>query len=151
MQYLAIGLGIDRHFFDSWFNKDSVSSCKFLHYEPRTEQKEEWKLDDHTKLFTTPPHTDSGFLTLLSTFHYPGLEVETTDPTTGVREYKKVKVEPETLVVNIGEMFSRILGYKLKATMHRVSDIGRRRYAVPYFFEPAFDTEIPMGLDQVVP
>ena len=88
--------------------------------------------------FTTPIHTDSGFLTLLSTFSYPGLQVDIGD---GV--YKSVRPVPQTLVVNLGDMLSRITNFKLKATKHRVLDIGVERYSSPYFFEPYYNARIP--------
>lgn len=40
-------------------------------------------------------------------------------------------------------MLSRITNYKLKATKHRVLDIGVERYSSPYFFEPYYQARIP--------
>jgi len=77
-------------------------------------------------------------LTLLSTFNYPGLQVEVSD---GV--YKSVRPVPNTLVVNLGDMLSRITNYKLKATKHRVLDIGVERFSSPFFFEPHYAARIP--------
>ena len=58
---------------------------------------------------------------------------------------------PNTLVVNLGDMLSRITDYKLKATKHRVLDIGVERYSSPYFFEPHYAARIPSKLgDQTV-
>lgn len=51
---------------------------------------------------TTPEHTDSGFITLLTTFGYPGLQV----PVDGV--YKFVKPEKNNIVVNLGDILERI-------------------------------------------
>jgi len=87
---------------------------------------------------TTPEHTDSGFLTLLSTFNYPGLQVDI-----GGGVYKSIKPRPNVLVVNIGNMLSRITNNELKATWHRVLDIGVDRYSSPFFFEPKYTAEIP--------
>ena len=75
----AIGLGKDESYFDSWFQDECSSVFRAIHYEPRegnfNEQKEEIHLSaEHFKL-VTPEHTDSGFITLLSTFMYPGLQV----------------------------------------------------------------------------
>ena len=50
---------------------------------------------------------------------------------------------PQTLVVNLGDMLSRITNFKLKATKHRVLDIGVERYSSPYFFEPYYNARIP--------
>lgn len=82
--------------------------------------------------YTTPIHTDSGFLTFLSTFGYSGLEVEID----GI--YKPIRPIKNSIVVNLGDMLSRITNYKLKATKHRVLDIGIDRYSSPFFFEPHY-------------
>jgi isopenicillin N synthase-like dioxygenase len=61
---------------------------------------------------TSPPHTDSGFITILTTFGYPGLQVLIDG------EYKSIKPEKNHLVVNLGETFKHITNHKLKATYH---------------------------------
>jgi isopenicillin N synthase-like dioxygenase len=57
--------------------------------------------------------------------------------------YRSVRPVPQTLVVNLGDMLSRITNYKLKATKHRVLDIGVERFSSPYFFEPYYNARIP--------
>jgi len=47
------------------------------------------------------------------------------------------------LVVNLGDMLSRITNYTLKATYHRVLDIGVERFSSPFFLEPHFSAGIP--------
>lgn len=95
------------------------------------------QLKEEDLKFTTPIHTDSGFLTLLSTFNYPGLQVKIGE------EYKSIRPMPNAIVVNLGDMISRITNYKLKATLHRVLDIGVDRYSSPFFFEPHYAASIP--------
>lgn len=53
-----------------------------------------------------------------------------------------------TLVVNLGDMLSRITNYRLKATKHRVLDIGVERFSSPYFFEPNYTAKIPKQLSE---
>jgi isopenicillin N synthase-like dioxygenase len=60
--------------------------------------------------------------------------------------YKSVRPVTNMLVVNLGDMFSRITNYTLKATLHRVLDIGVERFSSPFFFEPHYTTEIPTVL-----
>jgi isopenicillin N synthase-like dioxygenase len=96
------------------------------------------KLPPDELRLTTPIHTDSGFLTFLSTFGYPGLQVDV-----GEGVYKSVRPVPNTMVVNLGDMLSRTTGYRLKATKHRVLDIGVERYSSPFFFEPRYAASIP--------
>ena len=43
-------------------------------------------------------------------------------------------------------MLSRITNGKLKATKHRVLDIGVERYSSPYFFEPHYGAQIPKSI-----
>ena len=88
----------------------------------------------------TPEHSDTGFITILSTFMYPGLQVEMDG------KYRSVKPEKNHLVVNLGTIFARITKYRLKATKHRVLDIGRERYSCPFFLEPKFDILIPADI-----
>lgn len=43
-------------------------------------------------------------------------------------------------------MLSRITNFKLKATRHRVLDIGDERYSSPFFFEPNYNARIPSSI-----
>lgn len=58
-------------------------------------------------------------------------------------EYRSIKPEPGCIVVNLGDTFSRITNFKLKATMHRVLDIGKERFSSPFFFDPKYNAVIP--------
>ena len=82
-------------------------------------------------------HSDSTILTLLETFHYAGLEVLSENGT-----WLAVKPRPGTLVVNIGDMLAQFTGGRLKATKHRVVDLGKDRYSVPFFLEPSYHADI---------
>ncbi len=74
MSHIAEGLGKPKDFFDGWFMNDTCSTLRIIHYLPRsTHMVEQDKLSSDDLKFTTPIHTDSGFLTLLSTFSYHGL------------------------------------------------------------------------------
>jgi len=45
-------------------------------------------------------------------------------------------------------MLSRITNFKLKATKHRVRDIGVERFSSPFFFEPNYSARIPRQLGE---
>jgi len=77
LEYMAIGLGKDRYFFHEWFEHDSLSTFRAIHILPRSVGivDSSGLAPDVAKL-TTPEHADGGFITLLSTFGYPGLQVE---------------------------------------------------------------------------
>ena len=61
-------------------------------------------------------------------------------------KYRSVRPEKNNLVVNIGTLLSKITNYRLKATMHRVLDIGRERYSSPFFMDPKFSAQIAENL-----
>lgn len=107
MSHIAEGLGKPADYFDSWFRNDTCSTLRIIHYLPRSSHLvDQERLSAEELKFTTPIHTDSGFLTLLSTFNYHGLQVDIGD---GV--YKSVRPVAKTLVINLGDMLSRITNY----------------------------------------
>lgn len=89
---------------------------------------------------TIAQHTDTGFVTLLATLGYPGLQIYKDS------RFQSVKPMPGAFVINIGDMLSRITNYKLKSTLHRVIDIGEDRYSSPFFFEPHYAAKIPSSI-----
>ena len=140
-EMIAIGLGKDRHFFREWFEKDSMSTLRSVHLLPRSSNiVDSSKLDRETFKLTTPEHADSGFITLLSTLGYPGLQVNING------EFKSVKPIYNQMVVNLGGILERITNYQLKATLHRVLDIGIERFSCPFLATPSYLTEIPSNL-----
>ena len=129
----ALGLGMDEHMFDDRFAPKSVSTLRIMHYPTyKSATTEHSSRQDLT--FTCEEHTDSGFLTLLITFSYPGLEILREDG-----QWMGVAPRPGSLVVNIGNLLSRLTGGRFKSTYHRVRDTGIERYSVPFFFSPRFD------------
>ena len=131
----AIGLGKRVDYFDAWFKDECASMLRGIHYKPR-------KFDEKSPLsavereLVTPEHADSGFITLLSTFMYPGLEVEING------RYEAIKPEPNAIVVNVGLTLEAISDYRIKATYHRVRDIGKERYSSPFFMDPKFSARV---------
>jgi len=88
----------------------------------------------------TPEHSDSGFITILSTFGYNGLQVQIDG------EYRDIKPIKDSLIVNIGDILSKISNRRIKATLHRVWDIGVERFSCPFFMEPRADAKIGVGI-----
>ena len=141
LEYMAIGLGLDRFVFEPWFLNDSLSTQRAIHILPRSAGiVNSSKLSEEHRKLTTPEHCDSGFITLLSTLGYPGLQVEIDG------EFKSVRPVYNQLVVNLGDTFSRITNFTLKATKHRVLDIGIERFSSPFFLEPKHSARIPRNL-----
>ena len=131
LRLTAMGLGLDEHVFDDRFLPKSVSSLRIMHYPT---YKGTTISSSHDLNFTCEEHTDTAFVTLLVTFSYPGLEILRED-----EEWVGVAPRPGSLVVNIGDLLSRLTGGRYKSTYHRVRDTGIERYSVPFFFEPRFD------------
>ena len=88
----ALGLGKPLNYFDPWFKDECTSTCRTIHYISREEEgadPAEYKL-------VTPEHPDSGFITLLTTFMFSGLEVLIDG------EYKPIKPIKNAIIVNLG-------------------------------------------------
>ncbi|CAG0884325.1 unnamed protein product [Darwinula stevensoni] len=114
----------------------SISVLRLLRY-PRRDEPACPAAVDGDYVLQCSEHTDSGFLTLLSTFHYGGLQIG--------REgegWLDVPPRPDALVANIGDMLGRFSGGRFKATVHRVVDCGEDRYSVPFFFDPSWDAPV---------
>lgn len=73
---------------------------------------------------STPAHQDSGFLTLLQTFGFSGLELQLDDV------WYSVPCPKGMLVVNVGEQLAAMSNNRFKATIHRVLDIGQDRLKI---------------------
>lgn len=129
---IALGLGKPKNYFDAWFTTECGSVFRSLHYFPDDQKA----LDAGNLKLTAPEHRDSGFVTLLSTFMYSGLQVEYKG------KYRDIKGVKNAFVVNIGATLQRISNNRIKATMHRVKDIGIERYSCPFFFDPKFSARI---------
>jgi isopenicillin N synthase-like dioxygenase len=45
--------------------------------------------------------------------------------------------------VNIGDTLEALSGNQIKATKHRVMDIGIERFSSPFFFDPKYSARVP--------
>ena len=141
LRLTAMGLGLDEHVFDDRFVPKSVSSLRIMHYPTYCKEAE-----SSSKLtFTCEEHIDTVFVTLLVTFSYPGLEILRGDGT-----WMGVAPRPGSLVVNIGDLMSRVTKGRFKATYHRVRDTGGDRYSVPFFFEARSDAKFEFPDSSIV-
>ena len=134
LRLLSIGCGLPENTFDSRFHPKSISSLRIMHYPTYGETE--------TPTFTCEEHIDAVFVTLLVTFSYEGLEIQKEDNT-----WVSVAPRAGSLIVNIGELLSRLTSGRYKATRHRVRDIKRDRYSSPFFFEARFDAEFELPLE----
>jgi isopenicillin N synthase-like dioxygenase len=141
LRHISDGFGLESNFFDKWYERDTLSTFSVNHYCPRDRgitQNDQVKAEQY--YVTIAQHTDSGFVTLLSTLGYPGLQIFKDDV------WRSIKPVPNAFVINIGDMLSRLTNYILKATLHRVIDIGSDRFSSPFFFEPFYMAKIPSSI-----
>lgn len=137
LRLAALGLGIEESSFDEIFADRPCTTFRLMHYPPWNGEPPKSAYTEDGKIVITPAHTDTNFLTLLTRFNYGGLEVQDQSGA-----WVEVDPRPGSLVMNIGDTFSRMMGGRFKATRHRVIDIKQDRYAVPFFFTPSYDGDI---------
>ena len=136
---LAVALGKSGDYFEGYM-KGSLSTLRLLHYPAVAASLS--KQTRRQELCCTP-HTDSGILTLLHQDATGGLEVLGMDD-----EWIPAPCVPDSIVVNIGDLMSRVSGGKFKATVHRVrSSPGKERFSVPFFFEPGAECVVKSAVD----
>ncbi|KAK6187717.1 hypothetical protein SNE40_005679 [Patella caerulea] len=138
---LCIGCGLKEDFLDSTFFPDSLSTLRLLHYPVRTEPAPDVARHGNVTVCCSE-HSDSGFITLLSTFNFPGLQIKLESG-----EWIDVPSRPNSLVMNIGDMLSKMTNGNLKATRHRVLEPLDERFSVPFFFEPNYAADVGYVLD----
>lgn len=113
-------------------------TLRFLHYPPQ---------HSGDAVAGAGAHTDYGSITLLWQDGNPGLEVSAADGT-----WMPVTADPDTVVVNIGDLLERWSNGLFRSTLHRVRPRHpqRSRYAIAFFSDPD-DTVLVAPLAGCVP
>jgi isopenicillin N synthase-like dioxygenase len=125
---LAIALGLPRDWFAPHFQKPTTF-LRLLHYPPHAQ-------DAADDAFGSAPHTDYGFITLLTQDRQGGLEVRRKDGT-----WLAAPPLNGTWVVNVADMLARWTNGRWQSTPHRVKNLsGGDRYSCPYFFDMSMDS-----------
>lgn len=106
-----------------------ISQLRLLHYVRASEET------DHDTV-NMGAHTDYECLTLLHTRN-AGLQVLAQDD-----RWIDVPVDHSVYVVNIGDMLEAWSNGLLRSTPHRVLNLSRERFSMPYFVAANHDTEI---------
>ncbi|OTB13882.1 hypothetical protein K445DRAFT_63899 [Daldinia sp. EC12] len=131
---LALSLGLDEYYFDTFANSpDSISMCR-IHRYPRGTAKSA----EHSR--GTGAHTDFGAMTLLLQDNIGGLEVFHRPTST----WHPVPYVEDAYIVNIGDMMERWTNGRYMSTMHRVITPASNndRYSVVLFNEGVLDQVI---------
>ncbi|KAI0166353.1 thymine dioxygenase [Xylariaceae sp. FL1272] len=139
MRAIALGLGIDEHWFDNYTDIGD-NTLRLLHY-PEVKKS----------VFTINPgqvragaHSDYGSITLLFQDSRGGLQVQS--PTGAFIDATPIE---DTCVVNAGDLLARWSNDSIKSTIHRVveppsgdGDVYPARYSIAYFCNPNFKSHI---------
>jgi isopenicillin N synthase-like dioxygenase len=133
LRALALYLKLDEYYFDE-FIKNGNSILRPIHYPPIT--------DEPKNAVRAAAHGDINLITLLMGAHGRGLQVKNHKG-----EWVDAIARPDELMINVGDMLSRLTNDRLKSTIHQVvnppqSEWGKSRYSIPFFMHPV--SEMPL-------
>ncbi len=127
LRALALHLDLEETYFDSYiWNGNSI--LRPIHYPPITEEPK--------NAVRAAAHGDINLITLLMGAHGKGLQVKNHKG-----EWIDAIARPDQLMINVGDMLSRLTNNKLRSTIHRVVNPprelwGSSRYSIPFFMHP---------------
>lgn len=127
LRALALHLGLDEFYFDQYAGEGN-SILRPIHYPPITSEPD--------NAVRAAAHGDINLITLLMGAQGKGLQVMNHDG-----EWIDAIAEPDELMINVGDMLSRLTNNKLKSTIHQVVNPpremwGTSRYSIPFFMHP---------------
>ncbi len=134
LRALALHLDLDENYFDEWI-KNGNSILRPIHYPPITNEPK--------NAVRAAAHGDINLITLLMGAHGKGLQVKNHHG-----EWVDAIARPDQLMINVGDMLSRLSNNKLKSTIHQVVNPprelwGTSRYSIPFFMHPI--SEMPLN------
>tara|TARA_A100001011_G_scaffold162951_2_gene171513 strand:+ start:11272 stop:12222 length:951 start_codon:yes stop_codon:yes gene_type:complete len=127
LQALAIYLKLDQQYFDEFVDGGN-SILRAIHYPPIKEAPKEAE--------RAAAHGDINLITLLIGAQGSGLQVLNRQ-----NQWIDAIAKPDELMINIGDMLSRLTNNLLPSTIHRVVNPpketwGNSRYSLPFFMHP---------------
>ncbi|MBO9667193.1 MAG: isopenicillin N synthase family oxygenase [Bdellovibrio sp.] len=127
LEALTMPLEVDKDFF-ARMTKDGNSILRLLHYPPIPEGVD-------PRCVRAAAHEDINFITILPAATASGLQLKDRDGT-----WLDIESEPDTLIVDVGDMLARLTNDVLPSTTHRVINPqdGKNgsRYSMPFFMHP---------------
>ncbi len=151
LRALALHMDLEENYFDE-FIKNGNSILRPIHYPPITEEPK--------NAVRAAAHGDINLITLLMGAQGRGLQVMNHHG-----EWVDAIARPDQLMINVGDMLSRLTNNKLKSTIHQVVNPpkelwGSSRYSIPFFMHPisemplnclenSMDTENPKGFEDI--
>ena len=136
LRAIALYLNLDESYFDDKVHNGN-SILRPIHYFP-IENPEEVP-DDAVR---AAEHGDINLITLLMGASADGLQVLRKD-----NKWIPITALPEQIIVNVGDMLSRLTNNKLKSTIHRVVNPPKElmktsRYSIPFFMHPRSEMDL---------
>lgn len=130
LRALALHLGLDEFYFDKFVGEGN-SILRPIHYPPITSEPD--------NAVRAAAHGDINLITLLMGAQGKGLQVKNHKG-----EWIDAIAQPDELMINVGDMLSRLTNNKLKSTIHQVVNPpremwGTSRYSIPFFMHPVGD------------
>lgn len=131
---LALHLNLEENYFDEYI-KNGNSILRPIHYPPITEEPK--------NAVRAAAHGDINLITLLMGAHGKGLQVQNHEG-----DWIDAIARTDQLMINVGDMLSRLTNNKLKSTIHKVVNPpkelwGSSRYSIPFFMHPI--SEMPLN------
>ncbi len=136
LRAIAIFLGLEENYFDDKVRQGN-SILRQIHYFP-IEDPDAIPAD----AVRAAEHGDINLITLLMGASADGLQVLRRDG-----EWIPITALPDQIVVNVGDMLSRLTNNKLKSTIHRVVNPPKEmmktsRFSIPFFMHPISEMDL---------
>lgn len=133
LRALALHLNLQETYFDDYI-KNGNSILRPIHYPPITSEPK--------NAVRAAAHGDINLITLLMGAHGKGLQVKNHKD-----EWIDAIAKPTELMINVGDMLSRLTNNRLKSTIHQVVNPpkelwGTSRYSVPFFMHPVSEMSL---------
>jgi len=135
MRLTSLALNLDEHFFEDKIDRH-ITAMRINYYPAQTEAPKTGQL-------RAGEHTDYGLLTILNGENTAGgLEVKTLDG-----RWIPVETEPDTFVVNIGDLLMRWTNDRWISNTHRVVNPPQargsaQRISIAFFHHPNYDARV---------
>ncbi|MEN0057270.1 MAG: 2-oxoglutarate and iron-dependent oxygenase domain-containing protein [Bdellovibrio sp.] len=127
LEALTLPLDVDKEYF-ARMTQDGNSILRLLHYPPIPEGVD-------PRCVRAAAHEDINFITILPAATASGLQLKDRDGT-----WLDIESEPDTLIVDVGDMLARLTNDVLPSTTHRVINPqdgkNQSRYSMPFFMHP---------------
>jgi isopenicillin N synthase-like dioxygenase len=127
LKALAIHIGLEENYFEEYVSAGN-SILRPIHYPPITSEPK--------NAVRAAAHGDINLITLLMGAQGRGLQVKNHKD-----QWVDAIAEPDELMINVGDMLSRLTNNQLKSTIHQVKNPprelwGSSRYSIPFFMHP---------------